>query len=447
MALSGLDIYKKLPKTNCKKCGAPTCLAFAMKLAAKKASIDECPDVSQEAKEFLAQAAEPPIRTVIIGEGDNRVQVGGETVLFRHEKTFFNPTAVAILVSDNWDDNKISNRLKVISDRLHFERVGQEIGVNLVTLKNESGDKDKFLALIKMAKDSVKLPFILMSDVTENIQLALEECKGLRPLICCTKDSNIEALAGLAKDYNSPLVVSCQDRENCAVLAQKLNAQGFKDIVLDPGCRDVKDCLDNFTQMRRLALKKNYRPVGYPIIAFVDSGNNMTSILAEASVYIAKYASIIVLDSDEPHEILPLLTLRQNIYTDPQKPVMVEPKIYEIGPVSRESPIMVTTNFSLTFFTVQPEIEASKIPAYLLITDSDGLSVLTAWAAEKFTAEIIADSMKKSGIEEKLSHRKIIIPGYVAVLTAKLKDESGWEVMVGPKEASGIPKFLKETWK
>ncbi|MFH0948168.1 MAG: acetyl-CoA decarbonylase/synthase complex subunit gamma [Elusimicrobiota bacterium] len=444
MALSGLDIYKNLPKTNCKKCGFPTCLAFAMALAGKKTSLAQCPDVSDEAKQLLESASLPPIATITIGEG---VEVGGETVLFRHEKTFYHPTAIAVSVSDN--EQNLPAKIEKIK-KLNFERVGMMVGVNLIAVKNDSNSSEKFASVSKELSEKTKLPLILISENPLAIDEALrndtkchpELVSGSikRPLVYCANEKNIEQMIDIAKKYNVPLCVCGKNIEDVAMLSQKVSSLGVKDIVLDCGSRNVSKCVQDFTQIRRLALKKNFRPLGFPVIAFADN-------VVDAATYILKYANILVVPMDKPEELLPLITLRLNIYTDPQKPIMMEPKLYEIGKPDDKSPLLVTTNFSLTFFTVSPEIENSKIPSWLLVCDSEGMSVLTAWAADKFNAEVIDTWMKKTDVTSRVSHKKIIIPGYVSVMSGKLEDTTGWQVLVGPKEASGLPKYLKTVWK
>lgn len=444
MALTGLEIYKHLPRTNCKKCGFPTCLAFAMALAGKKTSLDKCPDITEEAKIALESASAPPMATVTMGVGENRVEIGGETVLFRHEKTFYHPCAIGITLSDSLEKEKILERIEKVN-KLKFERVGIPLQVNLIAISNDSNNQDKFCDAVRGATEKSNLPLILISDNPQALEAGLKICSERKPLIYSAKEDNQKAMVGLAKKYSCPLVIYGKNLEELDSLSRKVVASGVKNVVLDPGTRNLGGSVQDFTQLRRLALKRGYRPVGYPVIAFVQDSDPYREV-SMAATYIAKYANIVVLDRIEPEEILPLVTLRQNIYTDPQKPIMVEPKLYEVGTPNENSPLLVTTNFSLTFFTVQPEIEASKVPSYLLIVEAEGLSVLTAWAAEKFTPEGIAEAMKKAEVEKKLSHKKIIIPGYVAVMKAKLEDESGWEVLVGPKEGSGIPKYLKETW-
>ena len=445
MALSGLDIYKLLPKTNCKKCGAPTCLAFAMKLAMKKASLDDCPDITIEVRRALEQASRPPIATVGIGPTDAKIEIGGETVLFRHEKTFYHQTAVAISVKDTLTDSDLLSRVKLIEETA-FERVGQMVPIDMIALVNDSGDMGRFINALDKVIASSKKPMVLVSNVVTTIEEALKKCADRRPLIYAADKENIKDLSRVAKTYKVPLALKADGLEELDKLSAEAASLGVEELVLDSSPKTINAALNDATQIRRKSLKKNYRPFGYPIIAFVK-GHDKYRIVQDACTLVAKYASVIVLDFLERDVLLPIITLRQNIYTDPQKPVTVEPKLYSFGQPGKDSPVLVTTNFSLTFYTVSPEIEASKMPAYLLVTDSEGMSVLTAWAAEKFTPEVIYEAMKKENLEGSVSHKKIIIPGYVSVLSGKLEDVSGWEVLVGPKEASAIPKYLKEVWK
>jgi len=445
MALSGLDIYKLLPKTNCKKCGSPTCLAFAMKLAMKKASLDECPDVTPEARKALEESSRPPIALIKLGSGDNVVEIGGETVLFRHEKTFYHQAAIAISVDDTLSDVALLARIKEI-EKISFERVGQHIAVDMIALINKSSSGEKFLnALDKILLNSKK-PVILASSDPKTIESALKKCSGKRPLVYAADSDNLKDMCAVIKAYKTPLALKAKNLEELDKLSKEAGGAGIEEIVLDPGFETLHGSLNDLTQIRRLSLKRNYRLFGFPSIMFIKNPDKYQAVIS-ACTFIAKYAGIIVLDFIDEDVLLPIVTMRQNIYTDPQKPVTVEPKLYKFGSPDKNSPVMVTTNFSLTFYTVSPEIESSGHSAYLLVTDSEGMSVLTAWAAEKFTPEIIADTMKKTNLESVVAHKKIIIPGYVAVLSGKLEDASGWEVLVGPKEASGIPKYLKEIWK
>ena len=444
MALTGLEIYKQLPKTNCKDCGFPTCLAFAMKMATKQVSLDKCPHVTPAAKAALESASRPPIQLVVIGTGETEVKIGNETQLFRHEEKFHRPAALAIRVSDTLDEAALAARLDAIG-RLKFERVGTQIRVNLIAVDNESGDAGRFAAAAKAVAAKSDLPCVLLSAKPANLKKAAEELSGRRPLLYISDPAEAEAAAAVAKQEQCPLGVRAAGVEALAELTAKITAAGVEQIVLDPGTRSLRATLEAMTAIRRLGLK-NFRPLGYPTIAFTASADPTVQAI-EASTYVAKYAGVIVTDAAEPWQLLSVLTTRQDIYTDPQKPVAVEPRMYDVGEVKDDSPVLVTTNFSLSYFSVEGEVEASRVPARILAVDTEGTSVLTAWASDKFNAETITKALKLSGVEQKVAHRKLIIPGFVAVLSAGVEDESGWSVLIGPKEASGLPSYLKNQWK
>jgi acetyl-CoA decarbonylase/synthase complex subunit gamma len=441
MGLSGLEIYKHLPKTNCKDCGFPTCLAFALQLAAKKVSLDKCPHVSAEAKTALDASSQPPIRPVTVGTGDEKLELGNETVLFRHEETFYHPTGVGFLLEDTISAEETNKRLEQI-DKLEFERVGQVIKVNTLALKNSSGDVDKFKNLVSVCIQNSKLNLVLMSEKPDNLVAAVEIAKARRPLLYAADSNNYEAFVKVAREYKLPLAVKADGLDKLSELTEKVKSGGVEDIILDSGDKPLKAKLFDLTQIRRQALRKNFRPLGYPVLTFTASDEPYAE-LTEAATYICKYASIVILKNVHPWEVLTLLTVRQNIYTDPQKPLQMKPDLYVVGKANEESPVLVTTNFSLTYYTVEAEVEGSRVPSYIVACDTEGMSVLTAWAAEKFTPESIAEALNKFNVKEKVKHNRLIIPGYVAVLSGKLEEASGREIVVGPREASGIPAFLK----
>jgi len=444
MALTAMDIFKLLPRTNCRKCGQPTCLAFAMLIAQKKAKLDDCPDVSQDAKDKLGAAAAPPIQLVTIGTGDKELKVGNETQLFRHDEKFHHPCGVAIRVSDTLDEAALAAKIEKTS-KLQFERVGQHIKIDLLALENESGDVAKFAAAAKTIAEKSPYAIILITDSPEAMKAAAAPIAAQRPLLCGADAGNADAMAAVAKELKCPLVVKGDGLEATADLVEKLKKAGVEQIVIDPGARDLKGVLHSLTLHRRAALKRQFRALGHPPIAFTTETDPFDEMM-QATTYLLKYAGIVVMTGDEPWEVLPLLTARQNIYTDPQKPIQVEPKLYPIGEPGDDAPVMFTTNFSLTYYSVESEVEASRVPSYILAVDTEGLSVLTAYSGDKLSEKTIKDALEKSGVADKVKHRKLIIPGYVAVLSGKIEEASGWQVLVGPKEASFIPKFLQQVW-
>ena len=444
MALTGLEIFKLLPKTNCKKCGMPTCLAFAMALAQKRAKLDDCPDVSQEAKEKLAAAAAPPMRKIVFGSGDNQVQVGQETVIFRHEEKFHNPTVVAATVSDKLTGEQIKKRIESVN-ALQFERVGTKIGVKAIAVVNDSGSPKLFASACKAVKEGSELALILATDSPEAMAAAATAVKGRGPLLAAATAKTAEAMAKIAKENGCPLVVKAESIEALADLSEKVKSLGVEDIVLSLEGLSLRDQLYNASRMRVLSLKKIFRPLGYPTISFIRGGDSDTQAATAISL-ICKYSSIVVVDTVEPWVILPMLTAVMNIFTDPQKPVQVEPKVYKIGEADENSPLMFTTNFSLTYYTVESDVEASRVPSYILVVDTEGTSVLTAYSGDKLNERTVADAMKKFEVDKLVKHRKLIIPGYVAVMSGKLEEATNWEVMVGPRECSMLPKYLQEVW-
>jgi len=440
MALSGLDIYKLLPKTNCRQCGLATCLAFAMQLAKKTLAIEKCPFILPEAKRALEEQALPAIKPIILGSNDLKFEIGNETVMFRHEEKFRNPAGLGFIIEDNLPDTEIKNRLGKIN-QLKFERVGQLLEVNLIAIKQNT-DAKRFLETTKLVLNNTFLPIMLMSSDPVMLKQAAATAYSRKPLIYCATKDNFGQIAPIAKEFQLPLVVVAQDIDEVAQLTKELNSLGACDLILDTGVKSISDKIWDLTQIRRQALKKSNRALGYSTLAIVDKTDFYEEAM-EAAAYIAKYAGIVLIRGIESWEVLSILTLRQNIYTDPQKPLQIEPKLYPIGNATEKSPVLITTNFSLSYYTVLGEVEASKIPSYILSVDTEGMSVLTAWAAEKFNAESITKSLDKFGVKDAIDHKNLIIPGYVAVLSGELEEQSGFKVIVGPKEAAGIPAFLK----
>ena len=445
MALTGIQIFKLLPKTNCGECKYPTCLAFAMALASGKAEIDACPHVTEEARSQLSEASAPPIRQVTIGTGEYEMKIGGETVLFRHEKTFFNQPGLAILISDSMDDTEIDKRFSKVG-YFQYDRIGTNLRPELVAIKSEGSD-DRFLGLVKKA---VKTPYgiILMASRPSLMKEALEITKAKRPLIYAATVENIEEFGFLAKAFNCPLAVKGNGMEELSTLTERLTAMGLKDLVIDTSSRGMKESFQDQIIIRRAALVSKYKPLGFPTITFPCE---MTDSLMEetliASCFVAKYAGIIVLSDFEGESIFPLLLQRMNIYTDPQRPMTTEEGVYPINNPDNTSPVLVTCNFSLTYFIVSGEIENSRVPSWLCVMDTEGLSVLTAWAAGKFLGDGVGAFIKKCGVADKVDHNKLIIPGYAAAILGELEEElSGWEILVGPREAAHIPAYLK-MWK
>ncbi len=446
MPLTGIEIFKLLPKTNCGKCGVPTCLAFAMQLAAGKADLNACPTVSEETKAKLSEASAPPIRPLTIGTGNRAIKVGGETVLFRHEKRFENPTGLAILITDTMAESDVEARINRLNN-LIYDRVGLTLRPEMAALRADSGKVESFVALINKVKTQSDCSLILISQDADILTAGVKACAERKPLIYAATAANAATIGALAREAGCPVAVKGANLDEIAGLTDQLTKIGIKDIVIDSGARSVKQVFEDQIFIRKAALAKT-RSLGFPTIVFAcDMTQDPMKEALIASLAIAKYAAIVVLSDFQGHALFPLLVERLNLYTDPQKPLATKEGIYEIGGPNENSPVLLTSNFSLTYFIVSGEIENSKVPAYLLVKDTEGLSVMTAWAAGKFVADVIAPFVKKCGITDKIKHRKLIIPGYAASESGGLEEElPDWKIEVGPREAAHIPAYLK-TWK
>ena len=445
MPLTGIEIFKLLPKTNCGDCGVPTCLAFAMNLASGKVELSACPHVSEESKVKLAEASAPPILPVTIGVGNRVIKIGGETVMFRHEKRFENPPGIAILIKDTMAE--VNARIEKFK-QFQFERVGLTLRPELIAVKAESGDAAKFAGVVNKVKQNSDCGIILMSDNPDMLAAGVKACADRKPLIYAATKDNLERVAQLAKENQCPVAAKASGLEELSQLTTKLTQAGLKNIVLDAGSRTTRQAFEEQVIIRSVALVKKFRPLGFPTITFpCEMTDNPMKEALLASMFVAKYGGIIVLSDFYGESLFPLLVERMNIFTDPQRPLATSEGIYQIGGPSENSPVLITTNFSLTYFLVSGYLETSRVPSWLLVKDTEGLSVMTAWAAGKFSADIIAPFVKKCGIENKIKHRKLVIPGYAAVESGGLEEElSGWEILVGPREGAHIPAYIK-TWK
>ena len=446
MPLTGIEIFKLLPKTNCGDCGVPTCLAFAMNLASGKVELSACPHVSEESKVKLAEASAPPILPVTIGVGNKALKVGGEIVMFRHEKRFENPPGIAILIKDTMAEAEVNARIEKCK-KFQFERVGLTLRPELIAVKAESGDPAKFEGVVNKVKQNSDCGIILMSDNPDILTAGVKACADRKPLIYAATKDNLDRVASLAKENSCPVAVKASGLEELSQLTTKLTQAGIKNIVLDSGSRTLRQAFQDQVVIRSAALTKKFRPLGFPTIIFPgEMTDNPMKEAVIASMFVAKYGGIIVLSDFYGESLFPLLVERLNIFTDPQRPLATSEGIYEIGGPNENSPVLITTNFSLTYFLISGYIETSRVPSWLLVKNTEGLSVMTAWAAGKFSSDIIAPFVKKCGIEGKIKHRKLVIPGYAAVESGGLEEElSGWQIMVGPREGAHIPAYIK-TW-
>ncbi len=446
MAIKGGDLAKLLPKRKgCRDCGFPTCFAFAMKVASGAEDIDKCPHLDPKVKEQIREMLAPPILPVTLGKGERAFTIGEEEVVFRHEKTFYHQPGIGVLISDRESEADWERKLKAVLE-MSFERIGRVLRPDLAVLWAESGDEGKYLELVKKASEaSADLPLVLMASLDLALK-ALEVCgKDRRPLIYAVTRADLDGYLPKLKEAGVPVAVK-GGLEELPEVTERLKAEGMKEIVLDTGSRNLWEVVKEQILLRRAAIKQGFRPLGYPTIVFpCFMFDDLEGQYMAASALVTRYAGIVVLSNFVPEYLYPLLTLRMNIYSDPRVPMTVEAKLYEINAPSPDSPLLVTTNFALTYFAVASEAEATKVPSWLLVQDTEGLCVLAAWSTGKFNGETIAMAVKKLGVEEKVTSKKIVIPGLLARIKGELEDElPGWEVVVGPREASGLSSFLPE---
>jgi acetyl-CoA decarbonylase/synthase complex subunit gamma len=445
MPIAGSEIVKMLPgRRPCKDCGFPTCFAFAMKLASGGTTVDKCPYLSEETKAKLLDLLAPPIKLVTIGSGENTVKIGNEEVIYRHEKTFVHSPGIALLISDKEDKAKIEEKIKKIKE-LQFPWVGVNLEANLLALHFESGDRDKFLALVKKVYDSTDLGMILISEDMDALFAARDIYADRHPLIYPITKENIDEAIPKIKENLTPVGLRGESVEELVPLTTKLKDAGIEELLLDPGSKNLLEAMRDQTFIRKAALKQGFKPLGYPTIGFpcFMAKDGLKEMLI-GSAFINKWGSIIVFSDFDQYSLLPLLVQRLNIYTDPRFPMAVEEKYYEVGEPDESSPVLVTSNWALTYFLVSSAVEATKVPAYVCVKDAEGLGVLTAWAAGKFSGDSVGTFIKKSGIEDKVKHRKLVIPGKVARIKGELEDalDLKWEIIIGPRETTGIGAFL-----
>ena len=461
--LSPIDVYKLLPKTNCKECGQDNCMAFATKIVNREVTVDQCPPLlkkeNEKAYKALKELLKPAVKEVIVGVGDKAKKLGGKLVMFRHEFTYTNPTAIAIDVTDEMSTDEVANRIRR-TENFSFEYIGYTLKLDMIAVRSTSGDAEKFKATVKKVAEATNLPLILCASNSSVLEAGLMAAPKARPLLYAANKENWKDMAELALMYNCPLVVSAPNDLNTLVsLAKTLMAYGVTDLVLDPGTfmnEGLVDTLNNFTMLRRAACKGGEELAGFPLmgvpmVAWVDKGETADDLIKWREAYIAgmlivRYADVLVMHGNDGWSLLPNTVLRQNIYTDPRKPVAVAPGLKVFGTPDENSPVFFTSNFALTYYTVASDLDTNKINAYLIVVDSEGSAIDSGVAGRKLTAERVADAIKASGIEGKVKHRKIIIPGKASRISGEIEELSGWKVQVGPRDSSEIPKYLIEKW-
>lgn len=445
MALKGLDIFKLSPKKNCKECGCPTCMAFSMKVAQGAMDISACPHFSPDALATLSEATAPPMKTIKVGTGENEFTLGGETVLERHEKTFVSKTRYAVALCNCMDEAAIDAKIAAIPN-VDYERIGERMFVEMVYVNYSADGAVDYVELVKKAA-GLNRTLVLGCTDAEVAKAALAVCKDSKPVLNGADASNYEAMNAIAVEAGVVLGVRGENVNELYETVAKLEGLGNKNLILDAGCKSIKEAFATAVQMRKAAIKDGDRTFGYPSIvnvaALAQGDIHMQAALA--SMFTIKYGSIIVMEEMSYAQALPLYGLRQNVFTDPQKPMKVEPGIYPINGADENSVCLTTVDFALTYFVVSGELERSGVPCNLIISDAGGLSVLTAWAAGKLSASSIAKYFGEADIEGKIKNRKLILPGKVAVLKGEVEAKlPGWDVIVGPNEAVQLVKFLKD---
>jgi acetyl-CoA decarbonylase/synthase complex subunit gamma len=461
--LSPLDVYKLLPKTNCKDCGEENCMAFATKLVNREVILESClpllAKTSEKMYRQLKDLLKPAVKEVVAGVGDHAVKIGGKLVMYRHEFAYFNPTAIAIDVTDEMSEDEISDRIKK-TDQFSFGYIGQTLKLDMIAVRSTSNDPNKFEKTVKKVVESTKLPLILCSLDPAVLEAGLKVTSGSRPLLYAATKDNWKKMAELAQAYNCPLTVFAPgDLNLLRSLTKTMIDYGLEDLLLDPGTfpgDGLADTLSNFTMIRRSACKRGdalsgFPLVGVPLAAWTEKGDAPDEIAKWREAYLAsmlivRFADVLIMHDVDGWALLPPVVLRQNIYTDPRKPVAVQAGLKTFGTPDENSPVMFTTNFALTYYTVESDIESQKLNTYLLVIDTEGIAVDSAVAGRKLTAEKVADAIKTSGIESKVKHKKLLIPGKAARLSGEIEELSGWQVLVGPRDSSDIAKYLKEKW-
>jgi len=460
--LSPIDVYMLLPRTNCKECEEANCMAFAAKVVNREISIEQCPPLLEkkykEAYGKLQEMLAPAVKEIIIGIGNHAVKVGGKLVMHRHEFTYHNPTPIAIEVTDEMPETELLDKVKKVED-FSYNYIGREVNLDMIAIRSTSDDPTTFKSAVEKVAKVTELPLILCSFNSNVMEAGLVAIKDRNPLIYAATENNWKDMAELTLMYNCPLTIFAPNNlKLLKSLAKTMIEYRVENIVLDPGTfadEGLSDTINNFTMVRRNACSKGDKLFSFPII-----GTPITTWMGEkapeetlawkeacvASMLMSRYADMLIMHSLNGWVQLPTVIWRFNIYTDPRKPVAVEPGLRTFGEPDENSPLLLTTNYALTYFTVESDIKSAKLNCYLLVVDTEGISVESAVAGRYLTAEKTADALKGSGVEQKVKHRHLIIPGMAARLSGEIEDLSGWRVLVGPRDSSGIPKLLSEKW-
>lgn len=450
--LSPIDVYQKLPGLNCADCGVKTCMGFASKLIAREADIEDCPHVTNHPGKHhdLVEMLTPPVRPVEIGSGTETTVIGGEEVLYRHERTYFNPTALIVDVHDEMDHDDLVERVETI-DGYSEVRIGVELTLDGVAVRCRSGDPDTFADAVETVRNNTDLTILLCTLDPDCMEAGLHAAADRNPVLYRATRDNIDEMAPLAKEHGTPLVVGSPDLNELKNLSQNALSNGVEDVILDPVIDpyNLMDSVNRVLQLRRAALSKEEEAFRYPVLTVpasvyvAETGDDAAYWESTvAAIMMNRWSDAVVLHSTEPWTLLPLVTLRQNIYQDPREPAKVDAGLREIGNPDENSPVILTSNFALTYYTVESDIKGED--AWILVADTGGLAVDVAVAGDKLNETVVKDLIEGTGLEEKVNHRNLVLPGKAGKLSGRIEVETGWNVEVGPQDSSEIPGYLKE---
>ena len=459
---SPIEVYRLLPRTNCADCGEPNCMAFATRLVNRELTLEACPPLHRPEhagdRAALDALLAPPVRVVTIGDGPTAVTIGGKYVVQRHEFTYHHPTACAMAVDDALSLDRLAERVRMAAE-FSYNYIGRDLRLDAIAVRSATGDLERFREAVGTVAAACDLPLLLCSFDPEVLRGGLEAVPGRRPLLYAADRANWREMAELALEAHCPLAVSApDDLAGLRSLTKTLRAWGLDDLVLDPGTfpgHGLARTLRNFARCRYAAIRGGDDLLGYPLLgaplaAFAGEELDPTRCAFDeavtASALLSRYTDLLVLQGLEGWSVLPTLLWRFNLYTDPRKPVAVEPGLREFGSPDRQSPVLVTANYALTYFTVESDIKSANFPCYLVVADTGGLSVESAVAGRYFSAAGIAEALAASGVGERVDHRVLVIPGLAARLSGEAAEATGWRVLVGPKDSSGLGPFLKERW-
>ncbi len=451
--LSALQLYKLLPKTNCGECTEKTCMAFAMKLMERGVKAEHCVQLKGDKLKKLREVITPPVREVVIGKDEQAITIGGEEVMYRHDLKFFNPAAMVLDISDAMDENTIKNRIDFVKN-YRYERVGKILRLDGICLRCATNDKAQFLKTVNTVCQNFDKFIMLCTLNPEIMDAALEITKDRRPLIYAATKENFKEMSELARKYNCPLAVHSENLDEIGSMTKTLMNAGFTDIVIDPGFdfENLSSVINKLEILRKAAIK-DVKEFSFPVMISTVGLKNLnlgeTSAVFEAlsiSLCLDRFVGLIAFHFNEIYSVMETLTLRMNVYADPRVNPTTEPKMYAIGTPDENSPVLITSNFALTYFAVAGDVESAKISCWLLVMDTEGLAVLVALAGGKLTADKIKEAMDNSKVENLVKHRKLVVPGYVGRIKGAIEDATKWEILVGPQDSGGLGDFLRKNW-